>query len=124
MFGEAWYQKYLQRVEKNYLKRRETGQTSWGTALPEEKPILEITYEKIGEYKDTFILNDRVPLFLNDLRRRAGPNDFRALTRELMRTADLTPDGFMDLIERFIPGCREDLRLWLETSDYPEHLRL
>ncbi len=124
MFGEAWYLEYLERVEKDYLKRRETGETSWGSPLPEEKPILEITYDEIGEYKDTFILNDRVRLFLHDLRRRAGSKDFKALTRELMQTADLTPDGFMDLIERFIPGCREDLRIWLETVDYPEHLRL
>ena len=124
MLGESWYLDYLRQVETRYLKRRETGMTSWGQPLPKEQPILEISYEEIGEYKDTFILDDRVRLFLHDLRRRAGTNQFKALTRELMRTADLTPEGFMALIERFIPGCREDLRIWLETVDYPQHLRL
>jgi hypothetical protein len=124
MLGEEWYLAYLQRVEERYLEKRTTGRTPWGSRLPEEKPILAITYQEIGEYKDTFILSDRVLLFLHDLRRRIGAHEFKAMTRELMRTVGLTPDGFMDLIERFIPGSRDDLRIWLETVDYPEHLRL
>ncbi len=122
--GDDWYRAYLERVEQGYMEKRETGRNRWGQDLPEEKPILEIGYEEIALYKDTFVLSDRVLLFLHDLRRRTDAAGFRALTRELMRASDLTPESFMDLIETFVPDCRGDLQTWLGTVDYPEHLQL
>jgi hypothetical protein len=124
MLGDEWYTDHMQRVENKYLERRKTGKTPWGTELPEEKAILEITRDEIGRYKDTFILSDRVLLFLHDLRRRAGVDGFKKMTRELRAEDGLTPAGFMDFIQRFVPIERGDLRLWLETSEYPERLRL
>lgn len=122
--GREWYLDLLRRKQESYLEKRETGETSWGAPLPEEKAILEISAGEIGVYKDVFILSDRVPLFLHFLRERAGPDRFIEMTRELMNTPDLTPTALTDLIERFLPGSRDDVRVWLETIEFPDRFRL
>jgi hypothetical protein len=61
------FHKIMERKEKRYLSNKKTGTDNRGNPLPEEKPILEIPFEEIGNYKDNFILSDRVPLFLYHL---------------------------------------------------------
>lgn len=124
ILGRDWYLDYLRSKQESYLEKRQTGQTPWGSPLPEEKAILEISADEIGAYKDTFILDDRVPLFLHFVRERVAPERFPEMTRELMRTANLTPEAFLDLIERFFPAGREDVRIWLQTTEFPDRFRL
>jgi len=124
ILGEEWYQQYIRRVEASYLKKKQTGKNYRGGPLPEEKPILSLTFDDIGQYKDTFILNDRVRLFLNYIRDKAGKKQFKDFTRELCHSRNLIPEAFINLIEKYVPGSEKDIRLWLETNDYPKKLRL
>ena len=122
--GEEWYQDYILRIEKSYMKKKKTGKSHRGKKLPAEKPILSLTFGDIGKYKDTFILNDRVRLFLNYLREKMGKKLFKTFTRKLCSSKYLTSDGFKKLVLEFIPGAKEDIRIWLETSEYPDHFLL
>ena len=122
--GEVWYQDYITWVEKSYLKKKKNGKSRRGNKLPEEKPILSVTFGEIGEYKDTFILNDRVRLFLNYLRDGMGKERFKKFTRKISMSRNLTPDNFKELMLGFLPEAEEDLHVWLETNEYPERFRL
>lgn len=122
--GEEWYRHYMSRVEESYIRKKKTGKSRRGGNLPEEKPILSITFNEIGRYKDTFILNDRVRLFLNYLRKKSGKDMFRKFTRELCVSEHLNPGDFVKMIVRFLPDSEKDVKIWLETNDYPDHLHL
>lgn len=124
LIGEKWYQDYMKLVEKYYLKRKKTGMNYRGKKLPVEKPILSITFDEIGEYKDTFILNDRVRLFLNYLRERAGKVRFKEFTRELCSSKNLSVQALKKMIIEYYPGLEKELELWLESNEYPDHLKL
>jgi len=121
IIGEEWYRGYMRTVEKSYLTKKKTGKTRRGRSLPEEKPILSLTFGDIGEYKDTFVLNDRVGLFLDYLRRHMGVDDFRIFTRRVCHSRNLTPETFQALILEFLPDREAALHCWLYTSEYPEH---
>jgi len=120
ILGEEWYQGYMIRVEKAYLERKKTKKTRWGSPLPEEKPILSLTWDDIGTYKDTFVLNDRVCLFLHYIRGKLGKKRFRQFTLELCRIKGIDVNSLFNLIKKYIPHGDKDLNLWLKTNQYPE----
>lgn len=124
IFGEEWYQKYIRRVEASYLQKKETGKNHRGMMLPVEKPILSLTFDDISRYKDTFVLNDRVRLFLNYIREKSGIKQFKNFTQELFGSRNLTLESFIKLIGKYVPDCEPDVRIWLESIDYPERFRL
>jgi hypothetical protein len=124
IMGESWYRKYMQMVEESYLRKKETHMTARGDALPVEKPILSLTYDDIGTYKDTFILNDRVRLFLNFIRDELGKDAFKKFTRELCHMPRLTVPLFKQIISQYLPGRDQDISIWLETDEYPERFHL
>lgn len=124
LLGEEWYKAYIKTVEKAYMRKKEIHKTGRGNPLPLEKPILSLTFEDIGIYKDTFILNDRVILFLHYLRNKLGKNDFTRFTRELCTMSHLTVPLFKEVITKYIPGSKKDIFLWLETNEYPERMQL
>ncbi len=124
MVGEAWYQEYMQRIENSYLEKRETGKTHRGRLLPPEKPILSISFDEIGTYKDKSVLSDRVRLFLNYLRTKMGKQTFKQFTRQVCTSTHLTPRDFSDVIGVYLPGSGDDTRIWLETNDFPKRFRL
>ncbi len=72
--------------------------------------------EEIGLYKDTFLLDDRVLLFLHDLRERMHEDSFRAWTQKLMMVSDLTPESRPDSLDPRGFSAIESHRLWLEAS--------
>ncbi len=122
--GESWYQSFMQSVEKQYLRRKQTGIDGRGSLLPKEKPILEITFDEIGRYKDRFILNDRALLFLHFLRKAMGKRTFKQYTRALCRSRDLDIESFISLTTSFLPGSKGDLNRWLESNEYPKRYHL
>ena len=124
ILGEDWYQDYVRRVEDQYLSKRETGRGRRGEPLPPEKPILEIGTDEISEYKDTFVLNDRVRLFFDYLRRQLGSDGFFRLASDLMNREMLDYESMVAVIEAFLPGSGEGVYRWLRTSEYPEEFRL
>lgn len=124
IIGEEWYQTYMVNLEKSYLTKKTTGKTNRGGPLPEEKPICMLNFNDIGMYKDKFILNDRVGLFLNYLRNILGKSKFKSFTQKLSQSHELTLDTLKIMILSYTPGIEEDLRIWLETNEYPERFHL
>jgi hypothetical protein len=122
--GEAVYQEHFERVEAAYLRRKETGKDRRGRALPLEKPLLEITADEIGLYKDGFVLGDRSQLFFNYLRARMGPERFFEFTRQLFSQERMNLGVLEDVVLRYLPDARADIRIWLTTSEYPARFRL
>lgn len=123
LWGEEWYNRRIKRTEQEYLQKLAQGIDRWG-ALPPKKPLLAISYHEIGEYKDRFLLDDRALLMLHDLYRRMGKARFKEFARDLCSAAPLTLETFESTCLRYAPRMRDDLRLWLRGTDYPEHLRL
>jgi hypothetical protein len=124
ILGEDWYAKFLARTERAYINRRETGKNRRGARLPEEKPILDIGAAEIGTYKDTFVLNDRVRLFFDFLRRRMGNARFFEFATALVNEEFLDYATLEKVIENHLPGSSGDVRTWLRTSDFPAGFRI
>jgi hypothetical protein len=124
ILGEEWYTAYLQKTEDEYLQKRRTGRGRRNRPLPPEKPLLEITSEDLPTYKDKFVIDDRVLLFLNYLYRRMGQEDFFTFTKDLFGRTQLTAASFRALIETHLDGSADDVEIWLATTDYPERFYL
>lgn len=122
--GTELYRSYIAATDSAYLERRRTGTGRRGAPLPPEKPIDRIAPDEIGEYKDTFVLNDRVPLFLHWIRRRLGDEAFFAWAKRLFARDALDREAFVaTLAPQLGTGASEDLRLWLSTTEYPRRFR-
>ncbi len=116
--------RYMQRVEKSYLAKKETGKDRRGNKLPPEKPILEITFDEIGLYKDVFILSDRANLFLYHLWREMGEAQYDQFLKALFQFDSIDYDKFAGLVIQYLPNYGDNLHLWLNTTDYPDSLRV
>ena len=118
--GRDFYDHFLGSMESRYIKKRKSGVDRRGDKLPVEKPLLAIGADEMSEYKDTFVLSDRVLLFFDWLRRKMGDDQFFAFTSDMFNQTSLTTQSFRDLIEKYLPGSRADVHRWLETNDYPD----
>lgn len=116
--------KYMLQVEKKYKNKKQTGKNQRGNPLPTEKPILEITYDEIGSYKDYFVLSDRVLLFLYHLWIQMGDENYDLFLKELFRFESIDYGKFEALIVKYIPGYEDNLNTWLNTNDYPESIHI
>ena len=116
--------KHMIRVEESYLKKKHTTKDRRGNKLPEEKPILDISYDEIGNYKDYFILSDRVWLFLYDLWQEMGDEHYDRFLRELFLFDTINYQKFEELILNYLPDYQEKLNIWLKTSRYPASIRI
>ncbi len=112
-------QQHMQGVEARYLQKKETGKTSRGFDLPEEKSILSITADEIGNYKDKFILNDRVWLFMYDLWQKMGDTNYEAYLEELLNKEDINYADFEKTTLKYLPNYGEKLAIWLNGTKYP-----
>lgn len=121
--AEEFFGEFVQSREAGYVRGRETGRDRHSRLLPAEKPIYEIIPDEIGKYKDCFVLSDRAPLFLDYLRRWMGEEKFFEFAQELFRFDSLDRAAFENTIEKYLPGSGEDVRLWLETTEFPERFR-
>ena len=117
-------EKYMRKVEQNYIKRRETGKNRRGNALPPEKPILEISFDEVGSYKDQFVLSDRVWLFLYDLWQEMGSEQYDRFLKELFQWNSIHYHKFEKLVLKYLPGYKQELHLWLRTTQYPDSWRI
>lgn len=108
----------MRRVEKSYIRKRETGTDSRGNALPEEKAILDLGADDISRYKDTFVLNDRIWLFMYDLWTRMGENGFNSFLGELLTLDDIDYPLFESIVVSHLPGYKERLHRWLRTTTF------
>ena len=109
-------------VEHSYLKKKKSGKSSRGQSLPAEKPILQISYDEIGTYKDNFVLNDRVWLFFYHIWQRMGDEKFDAFLKELFAFNSIDYNNFEQLIIKYLPGFSKELDTWLNTNYYPDRL--
>lgn len=116
--------KKMAQVEASYIKKKETGKNWRGNPLPKEKPILEISYHEIGEYKDRFILSDRVWLFIYHLWDEMGTTNFDAFLKELFQFSTIDYGSFEELVLKYIPNYKSKLDLWLNTIDYPKIIHI
>ncbi|MEJ2580721.1 MAG: hypothetical protein P8127_03625 [Acidobacteriota bacterium] len=123
LIGEDWYDSYIEANLEGYVERRRTGLDRRGNPLPPEKPLLEMTADDIGTYKDRFVLSDRVRLFFDWLRRRMGSEDFNRFTRELFSRQSLDFESFTALTEKHLPGSTEGVTLWLRTTEFPDRFK-
>ncbi|MFA8433340.1 MAG: hypothetical protein ACEPOZ_02385 [Marinifilaceae bacterium] len=114
----------MQEIEKEYLKNRKTGKNWRGDQLPIEKPILQITHSEIGQYKDEFVLSDRVSLFLYHLWSKMGDNKYDKFLKELFQFTSINYTSFEQLILKYLPDYKENLNIWLNTTDYPKQIQL
>jgi len=103
---------HMKQLEKKYLKKRDSDR------YPIEKPILQITPDEIGDYKDRFVLNDRVWLFFYDLWIQMGTDKFDAFLSDLFTFDEIDYNSFEDLILKFIPNYKDQLHIWLNTTNY------
>ena len=92
--------------------------------MPPEKPIDAITADELSLYKDAFVLNDRVLLFFDFLRRRMGEAGFDAFCRDLCGRGTLDSASVRAIIAAHFPGSASEIEAWLSTTDYPEWMRL
>lgn len=114
----------IRKVEESYLEKRKTGKTRRGWTLPVEKAILKITFDEIGTYKDKFVLNDRVWLFFYNIWDQMGDEKFDSFLKELFLFNSINYENFEELVLRYIPDFKEKLNIWLNTTDYPDELRI
>ena len=124
LIGQDFYREYMAQTEMGYLKKRSTGKDGRGRPLPEEKPILAISADELSTYKDAFVLSDRVLLFFNYLYQHMGRDEFFTFTRDLFTHEQVTEDVFRNTIEKHLPGSRDDVRLWLETTEFPKRFMI
>ena len=124
ILGGDFYRDSIVRIQGAYLERRETGLDRRGNPLPEERPLLELTAADIPNFKDRFVLADRGLLFFNWLRERIGTDDFAAFTKELFALETLDFENFAALIQSHLPGSKDDVDLWLRTTEFPARFRL
>ncbi len=122
--GEEWYEGYMVDVQQGYLDKRDSGTDRRGRRLPAEKPLLELTPGDLSRYKDRFVLADRALLFFDHLRRRMGKAAFVGFTRDLFNRPSLDAASFREVVLEHLPGAEADLRIWLESAEYPERLRI
>ncbi|HWO57391.1 MAG TPA: hypothetical protein VNN55_07485 [bacterium] len=120
--GAEFYNRFVGWMEKLYLDRRATGKDRRGRPVPPEKPLLTLTADDLPAYKDGFVLGDRALLFLNFLRARMGRR-FDDFTADLFCAGVTSIGQFRAMIEKHLPGSAADVRIWLETTEYPERLR-
>lgn len=124
LLGSAFSREWVTGTDSAYVLRRRTGLDRRGNALPREIPLTAIPAADIGVWKDRFVLNDRAPLFLEWLRRRMGDEIFFAWARDLFAMSVLTRAAFENSILQVLGSAtQEDLRLWLDTTEYPERFR-
>ena len=108
---------YMKKIKKAYVEKQNTGKDRWNNALPEEKPILAIQADEIGNYKDRFILNDRVRLFLFDLYLKMGEEKFEVFIKQVLTGAITQYEDFADAVTAILPGYEQQVHFWLKTTD-------
>ncbi|ALO16173.1 hypothetical protein L21SP5_02549 [Salinivirga cyanobacteriivorans] len=108
---------YMKKIKAAYAKKQNTGKDRWNNELPEEKPILAIQADEIGNYKDRFILNDRVRLFLYDLYLKMGKKKFEIFIKQVLNGKITQYEDFADAITAFLPGYEQQVYFWLKTTD-------
>jgi len=115
---------YMHKIETQYLTKKRTGKSPRGRSLPPEKPILEISHNEIGRYKDKFILPDRSRLFLYDMWQNMGDEKFEVFFNQLFTSDHLEYNSFETLVTRFLPEYKDNLNTWLNTNAYPDEFHL
>jgi len=120
LLGEDYYNEYMNRIQTQYIEKKKTGKGRRGSSLPEERPILLISEKEIGNYKDTFVLSDRVLLFFDYLRTKMGKDSFFKFSHELFSLEVLNLELLQKTISNYLSDIKDDLHVWLSTNDYPE----
>ena len=114
----------MKRTQKTYIKRKKTGLDRRGNPLPLEKPIVEIGFDEIGQYKDRFVLPDRVRLFLYHLYTSMGETSYDAFLKSLFSQSQLDFPTLEQLILSYLPNYEHQLTIWLKTTEYPDEFLL
>jgi hypothetical protein len=123
-FGVPWYDEEMKRVEKEYLRKKETGLGWRDRPVPPEKPLAHISADELSTYKDVFVLDDRALLFLNWLRTEMGSERFQQFVKELFKSDDVTLASFEATVLKYLPASGKTLTLWLRTTAYLDEWRI
>lgn len=124
MFGDGWYEIEIEQIEAEYLKKRRTGLGWRDRPVPKERPLLQISAQEVGQYKDVFVLDDRALLFCDWMRREMGATQFVTFTRELFNGEAASYESFRRLILKYLPAADDDIRTWLCTTEFPDRFRI
>lgn len=121
--GRESYDAYIERLQPFYvtvLERVASGDDRY----PPEIAIYDIRgSEGISQYKDTYVLSFRVRLMMDYLYRSLGHEAFFAAIDEALSHEELTADRFEAPFIARDPSLEDDLRVWLQTSEYPERFQ-
>lgn len=122
--SEDFYQQFIRRVSDSYIQKQRTGKDRRGRSLPPERAILSIPADEIGVYKDVFVLNDRVLLFFDYIRRKLGKKQFMEFSKELFNLDRIDANSFESHTLKYMPNSKDDLALWLRSTEFPARLRV
>jgi aminopeptidase N len=95
VLGDAYHEWFFRRAWLSYREGlRQQTQAVGELSLPADKPLLDIKIAEIPYYKDRFLLSDKFPILLDQLRNRMGSEVFLEACR-----------GF------FAEGCRRPVAI-------------
>ena len=124
IYGEQFYDDFLLRVQSYYLENKGLEQDRWGNTRPPEVPLMRISADEIGKYKDDYILWGRSKLFFNYLLKELGNAGFSGFAKDLFKHEELTETQFVELCRKYLPGKNDQINTWLYTNDFPDEFKL
>ncbi len=122
--GNEEYDKFMRGVERWFLKNLKEATEGTGRRLPKPRPLMRISADEMGTYKNGYVLWGKSKLFFNYLMREMGEEKFMKFTLELTNKASLNEKEFVALCERYLPGHKKELKTWLYTNDFPEEFKI
>ena len=102
VLGDAYHEWFFRRAWLSYrdgLKHQTEG--IGGSAIPTDKPLLDIKIEEIPYYKDRFLLSDKFPILLDQLRTRIGSDTFLEASKGFLVEGRRRPVAIADFF-RFL----------------------
>lgn len=124
VYGEDFYDEFMLKVERYYLKNKGAEKDRWDNTRPPEVPLMKIAADNMSDYKDDYILWGRTKLFFNYLLKEMGDEIFAAFAGELFKQNELNEAEFVALCNRHLPEKQTQINTWLYSNDYPEEFRL
>ena len=103
ILGDTYHEWFFRRAWQSYRNglKQQTDKHRSAVALI-DKPLLEIGFDEIPKYKDTFLLSDKLPIVLDQLRRRVGADTFHEASKAFFAQGKRKPvaiANFFRLIE-------------------------
>jgi hypothetical protein len=83
ILGDDYHEWFFQRAWQSYRRGlKQQADMRRSTSVLIDKPLLGIGINEIPQYKDAFLLSDKLPIVLDQLRRRVGAAAFLSASKE------------------------------------------